>query len=106
VNVFLGSIRFGEVLLMSTLIRVIAVRPLPDYRLELDFSNGETRLFDARPYLTRGIFTELQDVSYFGAVRVAFGGVVWPNEQDFGPDSLYCESQPIDCVADAKINPG
>jgi hypothetical protein len=77
------------------MIRITAVKALDDYQLELSFDNGETRLFDVRPYLDRGIFKELKDVSYFRMVRVAFGSIAWPHEQDFGPDSLYVESKPL-----------
>ena len=80
---------------VSSVIRVTAVRALADYQLELSFSTGETRLFDARPYLDKGIFTELKDASYFRSVRLAFGSIAWPHEQDFGPESLYAESRPV-----------
>src|SRR5438105_2729440 len=74
------------------MIKVTAVEPLDDYRLELLFNTGETRVFDVGPYLDKGIFTELRDPTYFRAVRLAFGTVAWPHEQDFGPESLYVES--------------
>jgi hypothetical protein len=72
--------------------KVVSVKALDGYRLELDFDSGERRIFDARPYLDRGIFTELKDPAYFRAVRVAFGAVTWPNEQDFSPETLYLDS--------------
>jgi len=77
------------------MIKVIAVKPLLDYRLELSFNNGQTRVFDVGPYLDKGIFTELRDPTYFRSVRLAFGSIAWPNEQDFGPESLYVESRPL-----------
>ncbi len=67
-----------------------------DYSLELQFSNGEKRLFDVKPYLDKGIFVELKDVNYFNKVRVALGTVQWPNEQDFGPATLYLESKSLE----------
>jgi hypothetical protein len=84
---------------MSEMIKVTAVRALDDYQLELTFNTGETRVFDARPYLEKGIFTELKDVSYFRSVRLAFGSIAWPHEQDFGPESLYAESRPFPAVS-------
>jgi len=42
------------------MIRVTAVKPLDNYRLEL-----------------------------------AFGSIAWPHDQDFGPESLYAESHPM-----------
>ncbi len=77
------------------MIRVNAVKALDDYQLELAFNTGETRVFDVRPYLNTGIFTELRDPSYFRSVRLAFGSIAWPNGQDFGPESLYVESRPL-----------
>ena len=91
---------------MSGLIKVTAVRALDDYQLELSFNNGETRLFDARPYLDKGIFTELKDVAYFRSVRLAFGSVAWPHEQDFGPESLYAESRPTSSAAATSARAG
>jgi hypothetical protein len=29
-------------------------------------------------------------------VRIAYGTVQWPHEQDISPDTLYLESQPIE----------
>jgi hypothetical protein len=77
------------------MIIVTAVRALDNYQLELTFSTGETRWFDARPYLDKGIFTDLKDQSYFRSVRLAFGSIAWPHEQDFGPESLYAESRVV-----------
>ncbi len=77
------------------MIKVTAVKPLENYQLELSFNTGETRVFDVAPYLDKGIFTELRDPSYFQSVRLAFGTITWPNEQDFGPESLYVESSPL-----------
>jgi len=76
-------------------IKITAVKPLDDYQLELTFNTGETRVFDATPYLDKGLFTELRDRSYFRSVRLAFGSIAWPHEQDFGPESLYVESRPL-----------
>ena len=75
------------------MIKVTDLKVLADYRLELSFNTGKTRVFDVGPYLDKGIFTELRDPSYFRSVRLAFGSIAWPNEQDFGPESLYVESR-------------
>jgi hypothetical protein len=75
--------------------KVIQVHPQDDHQLRLQFDNGETRLFDVTPYLSRGIFTELQSIAYFQQVKPFFGGVQWPNEQDFSPDTLYLTSVAI-----------
>lgn len=73
---------------------VQAVRPLKDYRLELVFENGERRIFDAKPYLERGLLRRLQNHAVFQGARVVAGSVEWPGEIDLSYDTLYLESQP------------
>ncbi len=75
--------------------RVIQVKPLDDYRLELVFANQERRLFNVKPYLTKGIFQELQDLTLFNTIRAFNGSILWPNDLDLDPDTLYLDSQPI-----------
>lgn len=75
---------------------VIDVKPLPNHQLGVTFENEERRIFDVTPFLDKGIFTELKDESYFKSVRVAFGSVEWPNEQDFSKDTLYLLGRNID----------
>lgn len=75
--------------------RVISVKSKPDFLLEVGFANGELGLFDVKPYLTQGIFSELKDISVFNTVKVFNGTVVWDNELDFGPDTIYLESKKL-----------
>jgi hypothetical protein len=75
--------------------RVTVVRPLEQYRLEIAFSNGEVGVYDCSPLLEFGVFTELQDERYFRQARAEGGTVVWPNEQDICPDTLYLDSEKI-----------
>lgn len=63
-----------------------------DFHLELIFSTGETRLFDARPYLTKGAFARLQDPALFRQAYVAFDTVCWPGDLDIAPETLYDRS--------------
>jgi hypothetical protein len=62
---------------------------IEDFKLHIQFENGEKKVFDVSPYLDKGIFTELKDQNYFKQVRIAFGSIVWPHEQDFSKDTLY-----------------
>ena len=75
--------------------RVKAVKPNPDYTITLLFTNGETRSFDVRPYLDRGIFRELRDLRNFNSVKLFLGSIQWRNGQDFCPDTLYADSVPV-----------
>jgi Protein of unknown function (DUF2442) len=74
--------------------QVIAVRPREDFHLELTFSTGEERVFDARPYLARGVFQRLKDPVLFKQAFVAMDTVCWPGELDIAPETLYDRSIP------------
>jgi len=74
--------------------QVKSAEALPNHKLKIRFASREIREFDVTPYLDKGIFAELKDESYFSQVRVVFGSVEWPNEQDFSKDTLYLLSTP------------
>lgn len=75
--------------------RVVAVEATNNHFLKLSFENNEVKIFDASPFLDKGIFKELQNYNYFKQVSVAFGSVEWPHEQDFSYDTLYLLSKPL-----------
>ena len=70
------------------------VKPLDGYKLLLTFENGEVKIFDMKPYLEKGIFRELKDISLFKSARVNFDTVEWENEADIDPETLYEDSIP------------
>jgi hypothetical protein len=72
--------------------RITAVQSMPDHQLLLQFSNGETGTYNCKHLLKFGIFSELQDENYFSKARAEHGTVVWPNDQDICPDTLYLDS--------------
>lgn len=78
---------------------VKSVKALDDHQLALEFENGEQRVFDMKPYLTRGIFIRLQNHALFQAAWVVAGSVEWPGGLDLSYDTLYLESQPVEVVA-------
>ncbi|MDP1614358.1 MAG: DUF2442 domain-containing protein [Methylococcales bacterium] len=68
---------------------VIAVETLPDYRLLLTFANNEQKCFDMKPYLQATVFQPLKNPGFFKLARIDYGTVVWPNEIDIAPETLY-----------------
>jgi hypothetical protein len=72
--------------------RVVNVVARDDYSLELTFDNGEVRLFDARPYLDKGLFAQLKDLDRFRSAYVAYDTVCWPGRLDIAPETLYDRS--------------
>ena len=84
--------------------RVIDVHPNPDFTIKLTFANGEVKLFDVKPYLDKGIFRELKDPRMFNAVRPMLGSIQWQGGQDFCPDTLFMDSEPLEKLqASAKV---
>ena len=75
------------------MVKVTSVEAIDNYRLRVSLSNGRKGIFDVSPYLNKGIFQELKDKQYFRSVRIAYGGIVWPNEQDFSPETIEYELQ-------------
>lgn len=84
---------------MESVVRVV---PRENYHLEIEFSTGEVRLFDVRPYLDKGVFRQLKSQALFEQAYVAFDTVCWPNELDIAPETLYVKSVPTSSAVHEK----
>ena len=73
--------------------RIKEVIPTDEYTLKLTFKNDEKAIYDCSNLLDFGVFKELKDINYFKQAYVEYGTVVWPNEQDICPDTLYLDSK-------------
>jgi len=73
--------------------KVVSVEAIENHRLRVSLSDGRKGIFDVSSYVDKGIFRELRDPQYFRRVRVAYGGVMWPHEQDFSAETIECELQ-------------
>ena len=78
------------------LIDIVGVVPHPNFTLELDYANGERRLFDATPLLAVKPWTPLSNWAAFRLARVEYGAVTWLGDLDIAPETLYDCSRPID----------
>ena len=83
--------------------KVIAVTANEDFSLDLKFSDGSVKRFDAKPYLDYEFFRELKDGNYFKKVGLAYGTVQWPHGQDISPETLYLESVAFSTTSDHRI---
>ena len=75
------------------MIAVKDVEPIEDYQLILVFNNNEKRIFDLKPYLNHGIFSELKQKDLFKKVKISFDTIEWDNGADLCPEVLYTESK-------------
>ena len=81
--------------------RVKKVEAFSDFTLIITFDNDERRRFEALPYLVYPAYQSLNEAGFFLQAKVGHGTVMWPNEVDFCPDTLYLESVPLSESADA-----
>jgi hypothetical protein len=51
-------------------IRPKSVKPLNNYLLKVEFSNGEIRKYDCKPYLNGDWFSEFLDINVFNTGRI------------------------------------
>lgn len=75
--------------------RPVSVSATENYSLNVTFNNGEIRRFDVSPYLAYPAFEALKSRSLFAQARVAHNTVVWSEDVDIAPESLYLESTEI-----------
>lgn len=80
---------------MNELLDVVKVKAKSGYKLELEFENGERRLFDMLPIIDKKPFGRLKESNTFLAARVDYGTVVWPGNIDISPETLYDRSVPL-----------
>ncbi len=71
--------------------KIIAVKPLKDYRLLVTFENGRRKVYDCSALLEKPVFQPLKDKAFFKAVRVDQGGygISWSEEVDLAEAELW-----------------
>jgi hypothetical protein len=78
---------------MNKLYDVIKVEPKENGTLYLVFENQEERIFDMKPFLDEKPFNKLKQKVLFMQASVAYGTVVWPENIDIAPETLWSLSE-------------
>jgi hypothetical protein len=81
---------------MEALLDIVKVEATPDYKLLLEFENGEKRIFDMTPYMDKKPFAQLKGSPLFTKASVEYGTVIWPGNIDIAPETLYDRSNPVE----------
>jgi hypothetical protein len=70
---------------------VVSVTVCGPFSVLLDFDDGVSKQVNLRQLLKGPIFEPLHDPSEFARVRVdpEAGTIVWPNQADIAPETLY-----------------
>jgi hypothetical protein len=76
----------------AILLDVVKVDVRSDFKLHLEFENGEKRIFDMPPYMNKKPFSQLH--GNFAQAHVSNGTVCCPGNIDIAPETLYYRSVP------------
>lgn len=89
--------------------KIINVKVLVDYRLELTFADGRHGTVDLSRLVGKGIFSLWNDYNAFREVRIGSSGeLVWGEQIDLCPDALYLQAtgqNPEDIFPSLKQKP-
>jgi hypothetical protein len=75
---------------------LIEARPLDGYSVHVHFEDGTTGDVDLSYLVDLGaVFEPLRAVGYFRRLRAdgEAGTIVWPNDADIAPETLYARTQ-------------
>ncbi len=68
------------------------VFPLENFMLEIEFENGEKRLYDMKKNLNRPAYKNLKSIAIFNTVKVQDITLEWVTGEDICPDEIYNNS--------------
>ena len=76
--------------------KIIAVQPLDDYLLMIEFSNHEYRRYNVKPLLEKEMFAPLKNRVFFKNVQIETGGyaVSWNEDIDISEYELWVNGKP------------
>ena len=82
-------------------LHVVSAKPLRDYALRLEFTDGAVVDIDLSDELHGEMFEPLRDPNFFAQVSVnpETGTVEWPNGADFAPEFLRTSGREVQRVA-------
>jgi len=70
--------------------KIVKVKALPDYTLELEFDDGIAGSVNLSDLAGRGVFAIWREGNTFEQVRIGPSGeLVWSDRVDLCPDALY-----------------
>jgi hypothetical protein len=75
---------------------LLEATPLADHLVRVRFADGTTAEVDLSHLIEHGgVFEPLRDIDFFRQMRAdpEAGTIVWPNDADIAPETLYAYAQ-------------
>ena len=69
-------------------IEVLDAKYLGDYKINLIFNTGESKIVDLSGELNGKVFEPLKDKAYFQSFMIKYNTIEWSNGADFAPEFL------------------
>lgn len=74
------------------MVRPVEVRPLPEYRIWIEYDDGESGEIDLYHLSVKGAFKAWEEPGYFDGVRIdQYGAIAWNDDIDMCRYALYLE---------------
>jgi Protein of unknown function (DUF2442) len=89
---------------MMPIIRRVQARP--DFSVEIQWEDGKTSVVSFRDTIAKGgKFTQLGNQEFFAKVHVGDDGdcLIWPDELEFGADSLWYRAHPDAPIEELEV---
>ena len=93
------------------MLRLVEVRPLPDYKLHLEYADGASGDVDLSPLVGKGVFRLWNDPQAFQSVSIGSAGELrWSDEVDLCADALYMQvtgktpEEVFPCIGKAAVH--
>ena len=69
-------------------IEVLDAKYLGDYKINLIFNTGESKIVDLSEELNGKVFQPLKDKTYLQSFKIKYNTIEWINGADFAPEFL------------------
>ena len=70
-----------------------------DYRIDIHFADGSSGKLDFSKFIEPGtVFAKLRDLNVFRSFSVKYGTIVWGEDIDIAPETLYVEATGKDVI--------
>jgi hypothetical protein len=71
--------------------KIVSVKPLPDFKLQATFDDGVCGIIDLKEYVKQGIFSVLQTEDLFNKVYTNGYAIAWSEDLEIDAIAIYAE---------------